>query len=190
MIESEDVQDLGVGCIRNDAVQLFDVEKHKTGAANVFIYIRPLIMHSGGWELLRFQRNTTDGICLAVIVYTTRFGEWSSCWLLWVLSCFGAWSHFDQPRKIPFSMNLRAQIVVQTPLTVIETKPWVNLCINKSSVSAFVSYWGMKAENQRHQCKERDSVCWNNLVIFEVQAIQTFSRQALGSVFTETFNNT
>lgn len=61
MIESEDVQDLGVGCIRNDAVLLFDVEKHKTGAANVSIYIRSLITHSGGWEFFRFQRNTTDG---------------------------------------------------------------------------------------------------------------------------------
>lgn len=85
-------------------------------------------------------------------------------------------------------MNLRARVVVQTPL--IETKPRVNLFINKTNVSAFMSYWGTKAENQTPQCREGDSVHWNKLVTFQVQAIQTFSRQALGSVFTETFNNT
>lgn len=47
-----------------------------------------------------------------------------------------------------------------------------------------------EAETQRDQCKEGDSVCWNKLVMFAVQAIQTSGRQALGSVYTETFNNT
>lgn len=49
MIESEGFQDLGVGCIRNDTVLLFEVENHKTGAANVYIYIYQVINNAFWW---------------------------------------------------------------------------------------------------------------------------------------------
>lgn len=64
-----------VGCIRNDAVLLFDVEKHKPGAANVLIYSRSLIMHFGGESSSDFRETPLMAIYLAVVVYTMRFCE-------------------------------------------------------------------------------------------------------------------
>ena len=47
-------------------------------------------------------------------------------------------------KKLAIPMKSRAQTptVVQTSATVIETKPCLNLCIDKTNVSAFMSYSG------------------------------------------------
>lgn len=68
MMKSEGFQDLGVGCIRNDAVLLFYVEKHKTGIAIFFFfkYIRSLITCSGGWEL--FRKTPLVAIYLVLVI--------------------------------------------------------------------------------------------------------------------------
>lgn len=166
MIEWEDVQDLGVGFIRNNAVLLFDVEKHKTGAANVlYVYIYRVI-NNAFWCVRVLQISEKQHwwpSYLVVIVYTEI---WCVKLLLAALSFILVWSMepFWPAEKVPFSINLRARIVVQTPLTVIETKPCVNLCINKTNVS-FMSYWGT----------ERDSVCWNKIVAFEVPAFNRYT---------------
>lgn len=45
-------------------------------------------------------------------------------------------------KKLAIPMKSRAwtPMVVQTSATVIETKPCLNLCIDKPNVSAFMSY--------------------------------------------------
>lgn len=61
----------------------------------------------------------------------------------------------EKRSAIPMKSRARTPMVVQTSATVTETKPYLNLCIDKINVSAFISYarGGQEAENQRDQCK-------------------------------------
>lgn len=49
---------------------------------------------------------------------------------------------FDQQKKLAIPMKLRAQTptVVQALVTVVETKPCLNLSVEKNSASTFMSY--------------------------------------------------
>lgn len=74
MMKSEGFQDLGVGCIRNDTVLLFYVEKHKTGIA-IFFFLIYQVINNVFWWVRAFQKNTIGGHRSSTGNLTLRFSE-------------------------------------------------------------------------------------------------------------------
>lgn len=114
-------------------------------------------MHHGGWEFFKFQKNAIDG-------RLSGSGSFNA-WDLVSEAPVGSAEFYPglkqeafwPAKKLAILMESRAQtpMVVQTSATVIETKPHLNLCIDKTNISTFISYsWGrQEAEDQRGQCK-------------------------------------
>lgn len=143
-------------------------------------------MHSGAYEVgvgwlvgwgffSKFQINTTIDTHLSGSDSLNSETWWVKLLLAGLVLPWFERGGILSSEILAIPIKSRTPTVAQTSATVIETSPCLNLCTDKASVSAFMSYGEDKTKGTSARRGTE-----NKPGTFAVPAVQTSSRQALG----------